>query len=148
AQLRQQLIRIGGLLQQAEVTQLETLSRQRAQGDADVTADQGMAALEQEIVEVVESLRELTGRRQETELRTALARQRSDDLVRQLERARQTLRSHGDELAHRRDAEGGLAVQRALINEEDCGGSRPPRPYAPTSRPWSRRSSRVSRPSM
>jgi chromosome segregation protein len=118
AQLRQQLIRIGGLLQQAEETQVETLSRQRAQGDADVTADQGMAALEQEIVEVVESLRELTGRRQETELRTALARQRSDDLVRQLERARQTLRSHGDELAQRRAAEGELAVQPALINEE------------------------------
>jgi chromosome segregation protein len=118
AQLRQQLIRIGGLLQQAEETQVETLSRQRAQGEAEATADQELGALEQQILEVAASLRDLTDRRQETELRAALARQRSDDLVRQLERARQTLRSHGDELAQRRAAEGELAVQPALINEE------------------------------
>ena len=118
AQLRQQLIRIGGLLQQAEETQVETLSRQRAQGEAEATADQELSALEQQILEVAASLRDLTDRRQETELRAALARQRSDDLVRQLERARQTLRSHGDELAQRRAAEGELAVQPALINEE------------------------------
>jgi chromosome segregation protein len=99
AQLRQQLIRIGGLLQQAEQAQVETLSRQR-------------------IVELAGSLRDLTDQRQEIELRTALARQRSDDLNRQLERARQTLQAHGDELAQRRAAEGELAVQPALINEE------------------------------
>src|SRR6202011_4446947 len=64
------------------------------------------------------TLRELVERRQETELRAALARQRSDDLVRQLERAQQALRSHGDELAQRRAAEGELAVQPALIHEE------------------------------
>jgi chromosome segregation protein len=56
--------------------------------------------------------------RQEAELRAALARQRSDDLVRQLERAHQVLRAHGDELAQRRAAEAELAVQPALINEE------------------------------
>jgi chromosome segregation ATPase len=88
AQLRQQLIRIGGLLQQAEETQVETLSRQRAQGEAEAKADQELGALEQQILEVAASLRDLTDRRQETELRAALARQRSDDLVRQLERAR------------------------------------------------------------
>jgi chromosome segregation protein len=118
AQLRQQLIRIGGLLQQAEQAEVGTLARQRLLGDTEMTADEGLAALEQRILEVVASVRDLTDRRQETELRAALARQRSDDLVRQLERARQTLRSHGDELAQRRAAEGELAVQPALINEE------------------------------
>ena len=116
--LRQQLIRIGGLLQQAEQTEVETLGRQRALGETETTADLELAALEQQIVEVAASLRDLTDRRQETELRAALARQRSDDLDRQLERAQQTLRSHGNELAQRRAAEGELAVQPALINEE------------------------------
>ena len=64
------------------------------------------------------ALRDLVERRQETELRAALARQRSDDLVRQLDRAQQVLRAHGDELAQRRAAEAELAVQPALINEE------------------------------
>src|SRR5205085_2367229 len=56
--------------------------------------------------------------RQESELRAALARQRAEDLGRQLERAQQVLRTHGDELAQRRAAEEGLALQPALINEE------------------------------
>ena len=117
-QLRQQLIRIGGLLQQAEQTEVETLGRQRALGESESTADGELTVLEQRILEVGAGLRELTDRRQETDLRAALARQRSDDVVRQLERAQQTLRSHGDELAQRRAAEGELAIQPALINEE------------------------------
>ena len=118
AQLRQQLIRIGGLLEQAEQQQVEALVRQRALGEGELTADQELAALEQRILTAAATLRELLERRQETELRAALARQRSDDLVRQLERAQQVLRSHGDELAQRRAAEAELAVQPALINEE------------------------------
>jgi chromosome segregation protein len=117
-QLRQQLVRIGGLLQQAEQTEVETVGRQRTLGETETTADEELAALEQRIVELAANIHDLTDRRQETELRAALARQRSDDLVRQLERAQQTLRSHGDELAQRRAAEGELAVQPALINEE------------------------------
>jgi chromosome segregation protein len=118
AQLRQQLIRIGGLLQQAEQLQVETLARQRALADGELTADQELAALEQQILKAAGTLRELVERRQETDVRAALARQRSDDLIRQLERAQQVLRSHGDELAQRRAAEAELAVQPALINEE------------------------------
>jgi chromosome segregation protein len=116
--LRQQLVRVAGLLQQVEQSQVETLGRQRALGETETTADEALATLEQRILEVATSLRDLTDRRQETELRAALARQRSDDLLRQLERAQQTLRSHGDELAQRRAAEAELAVQPALINEE------------------------------
>jgi len=117
-QLRQQLMRVGGLLQQAEQSEVETLGRQRALAEAETAADQELTALEQRILELVAGLRDLTDRRQETDLRAALARQRSDDMVRQLERAQQALRSHGDELAQRRAAEGELAVQPALINEE------------------------------
>src|SRR5207244_172698 len=51
-QLRQQLVRIGGLLQQAEQTEVETLGRQRALGETETTADLELAALEQQIVEV------------------------------------------------------------------------------------------------
>jgi chromosome segregation protein len=118
AQLRQQLIRIGGQLAQAEHLQVETLDRQRALADAELTAEQELAALEPRVHEAMATLRELVERRQETELRAALARQRSGDLARQLERAQQVLRAHGDEVAQRRAAEAELAVQPALINEE------------------------------
>src|SRR5437773_6599466 len=118
AQLRQQLIRIGGLLGQAEQLQVETLNRQRALADAELATEHELAALEPQVQEAASTLAELVERRQETELRAALARQRSDDLVRQLERAQQVLRAHGDEVAQRRAAEAELAVQPALINEE------------------------------
>jgi chromosome segregation protein len=118
AQLRQQLIRIGGLLQQAEQLEVETLDRQRTLAEAELASDQELAALEPRVLGAAATLRELVEQRQETELRAALARQRSDDLVRQLERAQQVLRAHGNELAQRRAAEAELAVQPALINEE------------------------------
>jgi len=118
AQLRQQLIRIGGLLAQAEQLQVEALDRQRALTDAELAAEQELAALEPRVQEATASLAEHVERRQEADLRAALARQRSDDLVRQLERAQQVLRGHGDELAQRRAAEAELAMQPALINEE------------------------------
>src|SRR5207237_972225 len=108
-QLRQQLIRIGGLLAQAEQLQVETLDRQRALADAELAAEQELAALEPRVQEGSASLGDLVQRRQEAELRGALARQRSDDLVRQLERAQQVLRAHGDELAQRRAAEAAQA---------------------------------------
>src|SRR5207253_4147898 len=92
--------------------------RQRTLADDEQAADQGMGELEQRMLEAGASLRELVAGRQETELRAALARQRSDDLGRQLQRARQVLQSHGDELAQRRAAESELAVQPSLINEE------------------------------
>src|SRR5205814_1452404 len=79
AQLRHQLIRIGGLLGQAEQLQVETLDRQRALVDAELAAEQVLAALEPQVQEAASTLAELVERRQETELRAALARQRSDD---------------------------------------------------------------------
>jgi len=117
-QLRQQLIRIGGLLEQAEQLQVDTLGRQRALDDGEGTAERDLFTLELRIQEAASALSDLVQRRQEIELRAALARQRSDDLARQMERAREVLRSHGDELAQRRAAKEELAVQPALSNEE------------------------------
>lgn len=117
-QLRQQLVRIGGLLQQAEQSQVDASTRQSALADSEAATTRNLAEAERKIEESAANLAVLVGRRQEAELRAALARQRSDDLARQLERARQLLESHATELAQRRAAEEELAVQPALITEE------------------------------
>jgi len=118
AQLRQQLVRIGGLVEQAEQLQLAARSRQGTVAEAETATAHDLAQAEQGIHEASVTMSTLVGRRQEAELRAALAHQRSDDLIRQLERAQQVLNSHGSELNQRRAAEGDLAVQPAIINEE------------------------------
>src|SRR5437773_1297872 len=118
AQLRQQLVRIGGLVEQAEQLQLAARSRQGTVAEAETATAHDLAQAEQGIHEASATMSTLVGRRQEAELRAALAHQRSDDLIRQLERAQQVLDSHGSELNQRRAAEGDLAVQPAIINEE------------------------------
>jgi chromosome segregation protein len=117
-QVRQQLERVRTLSAQAEQLQVEALARERAISERDTALAVRLAELEEHINEAGSALTELLKRRQDTELRAALARQRSDDLGRQLERAQQVHRTHGDELAQRRAAEEELAVQPALINEE------------------------------
>jgi chromosome segregation protein len=117
-QVRQQLARIEALQQQAEQLQVDSLARQRAVSEAEVTVAEDLARLERRIQEATETLATLLARRQDVDLLAALARQRSDDLLRQLERARGVLRAHGSELAQRRAAEEELALQPALINEE------------------------------
>jgi len=118
AQLRQQLVRIGGLVEQAEQLQVAARSRQGTVAEAEIAIARDLAETEQRIHEASATMSTLVGRRQEAELRAALARQRSDDLIRQLERAQQVLHSHGSELSQRRAAEGDLVVQPAVINEE------------------------------
>ena len=117
-EVRQQLDRVSTLSMQAEQLQVDALARERVIVDRDTAATTELGKLEQEIGEAGTSLAVLLKRRQDTELRAALARQRFDDLGRQLERAQHVYRSHGDELAQRRAAEEELAVQPALINEE------------------------------
>ena len=117
-QVRQQLDRVGSLSAQAEQLQDDALARERAIAERDRALAGQLAQLDQQIHGAQTTLSELLKRGQETELRAALARQRADDLARQLERAQQVHRSHGDELAQRRTAEEELAVQPALINEE------------------------------
>ena len=118
AQLRQQLVRIGGLVEQAEQLQLAARGRQETATEAETAIGRDLAQAEQRIDEASATMSRLVGRRQEAELRAALARQRSDDLIRQLERAQQVLQSHGSELSQRRAAEEDLAMQPAIINEE------------------------------
>ena len=117
-QVRQQLERVGTLSAQAEQLQVKALARERAISERDTALAIRLAELEEQVNEAGSALTELLKRRQDIELRAALARQRSDDLGRQLERAQQVLRTHGDELAQRRAAEEELAVQPALIHEE------------------------------
>ncbi|HET9847969.1 MAG TPA: chromosome segregation protein SMC [Candidatus Dormibacteraeota bacterium] len=118
AQLRQQVRRIAGLLEQAEQLHVAAGNRQQATAESEASAIQKLAEIEQRIGEAGATLASLIERRQETELRAALRKQRRDDLGRQLERAQQVLESHGNELAQRRAAEEDLAVQPALIAEE------------------------------
>jgi chromosome segregation protein len=117
-QLRQQLGRVDALLQQAEQAQAALMTRQRDVTQAETALAAELAQLEQQIDGVSVEFTKLTQRRQETELRAALAQQRADDLTRQLERAQQLLVGQGSELATRRAAEEELAIQPALINEE------------------------------
>ncbi|TMG27776.1 MAG: hypothetical protein E6H93_14085, partial [Chloroflexi bacterium] len=117
-QVRQQLDRVTTLSAQAEQLQDDALARERAIAERDVALTDQLAECQQQIHAAGMALSDFVKRRQETELRAALARQRSDDFARQLERAQQVHRSHGDELAQRRAAEEDLAVQPALINEE------------------------------
>src|SRR5207249_2789067 len=118
AQLRQQLVRIGGLVEQAEQLRVAAQGRQGTVAEAETATAQDLARAEERIHEAAATMSRLVGRRQEAELRAALAHQRSDDLIRQLERAQQVLQSHGSELTQRRAAEGDLAVQPAIIIEE------------------------------
>ena len=118
AQLRQQLVRIGGLVEQAEQLRVAAQGRQGTVAEAETATAQDLARAEERIHEAAATMSRLVGRRQEAELRAALAHQRSDDLIRQLERAQQVLQSHGSELTQRRAAEGVLAVQPAIITEE------------------------------
>ena len=117
-QLRQQLRRIAGLLEQAEQLQVAASNRQQATAESEAKAIQQLIEIEQRIADAATNLSAVIERRQEAELRAALTGQRQDDLGRQLERAQQVLQSHGNELAQRRAAEDELALQPALINEE------------------------------
>lgn len=118
AQLRQQVTRLSGLLQQAEQLQLDALSRQGDVAQRETVLAGELGALESTLQSGATALAALTSKRQEAELKAALARQRFDELSRQLERAQQVLQSHGSELAQRRASEEELALQPALINEE------------------------------
>jgi chromosome segregation protein len=118
AQLRQQTARLVALSQQVEEQQVEAVSRHSAIEARDSAIVRELETLLLEISRGGASVSKAVEERQESELRAALARQRAEDLARQLERAQQVLRAHGDELAQRRAAEEELALQPALINEE------------------------------
>lgn len=117
-QLRLQRARLVALSQQVEEQQVEAVNRQSAIGARESAIVSELEALVLEIGRGGATVSKAVGERQESELRAALARQRAEDLGRQLERAQQVLRTHGDELAQRRAAEEELALQPALITEQ------------------------------
>jgi chromosome segregation protein len=118
AQVQQQLLRLTSLVQQAEQQRIDALDRERALAEGELAIIGELSELDSRIHDMQATLAQAVRRRQDAELRTALARQRFDDLGRQLERAQQVVQSQGNELAQRRAAEEELAVQPALINED------------------------------
>ncbi len=118
AGLLEQQGRLHGLFEQAQSQRNAALARQAAFGERDGATLETLTQIEQRLAEGGRLFSELVSTRQEAELRAALARQRADDLGRQLERAQQAVASHGSELAQRRASEEELALQPALITEE------------------------------
>jgi chromosome segregation protein len=118
SQLRQQLSRLSLLIEQAEQAQVDALDRQATIGEREAAVGRELSELSSEIEGAGGVLRVLTEKRQQRELETALVRQRLADLQRQLERAQEVRKGHGNDLSMRRAAEEELAVQPALINEE------------------------------
>lgn len=117
-QLKQQLERLTVLLDQAEGLRTATIARQSSLAEQEQTVARDTDTVEHEASEQSAGLATTIAARQQAELRAALARQRAEDLQRQLEQAETLVRSQGDELMQRRAAEEELAVQPALINEE------------------------------
>ncbi len=117
-QVRGQVARIAAQLDQAEEAQRNIRLRQQAVAEAAVAAATGFPTLDDQVRAAVSQVALDVQRRQELELRAALARQRHEDLLRQLERAREVWRAHGDDLAQRQAATAELSAQPALIEEE------------------------------
>jgi chromosome segregation protein len=117
-QLRQQLERIAVLLEQAQHAQAGSNERQRALVDDDANLTAASARQEESIKASAVAAASATQARQATELRLALARQRADDLGRQLERATSAWRVSNDALTKRRSASDELAELPARIDEE------------------------------
>lgn len=113
-----QLARLDALLATARTAQTEVhAQRERADAEAQRTNEE-VPQLQQELSRIDEQLAALIRRRQELELQAALGRQRRDDLVRQVERARAVCRDSGDALAQRSAALAELEMQPAALEAE------------------------------
>jgi chromosome segregation protein len=116
--LKNRIARISSLLDQVLDQQAEATQRQTVAVATEAQAEGELPALDNQARGAAAQLAEALSRRQETEIRAALARQRHDDLIRQLERASQVVRSHGDELAQRQAATQELEAQPAAVEAE------------------------------
>ena len=110
--------RLVALLLDAERLEAGAEERQERSGAEEDRARQELAAIDQRLGEHDGLRAGHQQRRQEAELRTALCAQRHEDLIRQLDRARQVWRSHGDDLAQRQAAAQALATQPSVIETE------------------------------
>ncbi|HEY0493174.1 MAG TPA: AAA family ATPase, partial [Candidatus Dormibacteraeota bacterium] len=118
SRLLAQSARVLALLAEAQDAQRTLIERQELIASALTRLTSSHAGLEDEITEVSRRLNEALRQRQEKELRTALAEQRQEDLTRQLLRAEEVFRAHGDELAQREAAARELSAQPLLLEEE------------------------------
>jgi len=118
SQVRQQLGRILALLDQAGQAHAETVQRHQVLVQQQAALADQFGLLEEQVREAASRVALCLQRRQGVELRAALSQQRYDDLLRQLERAREVWRSHGDDLAQRQAATRELASQPARIESE------------------------------
>lgn len=121
SKLRSQSTRIAALLNEARQSQGALSQRRESieRSQAELTA--ALAELEEQIREASFRVSRALGSRQDSELRAALAEQRHEDLSRQLARAQEVWRTHGDELAQREAAARELSTQPALLEEERNG---------------------------
>ena len=118
SQLRTQSARIGGLLADARAVQVTIDGRRQTIAASLAGVISALAALDEEISRASTGLAQAVRGRQEIELRAALSEQRFEDLTRQLSRAEEVFRAHGDELAQREAAAQELRAQPALLEEE------------------------------
>ena len=120
-ELTDKVDRLESLLLDAERLHADAEHRQERTGEEEEAVSRELVAIDQRIQEQGGQLAIHQQHRQEFELRAALSRQRHEDLHRQLERARQVWRSHGDDLAQRQAAAQVLATQPTLIETERAG---------------------------
>ena len=118
SQLRAQSHRIGALLAEARQAQHTIVERRETIATSLTELMTVLAGLEEEIRQVSTRLSTALQQRQALELRSALAQQRHEDLARQLLRAQEVFRAHGNELAQREAAARELSAQPALLEEE------------------------------
>ncbi|MDQ6884803.1 MAG: chromosome segregation protein SMC [Candidatus Dormibacteraeota bacterium] len=118
SQLRGQIERLGSLLEQAQAAQQMVLTRQEELSSLEVTLTVSLREADEQIGAASSTLKVAVQERQDVELRAALARQRHEDLLRQLERAREVWRAHGDELAQRQAATLELSAQPLQLEGE------------------------------
>ena len=113
-----QVARLAAQLEQAEDAERNIRLRQEALAKAGVALAARFPTVDDEVRLAVSHVALEVQRRQDLELRAALARQRHEDLLRQLDRAREVWRAHGNDLAQRQAATAELSAQPAVIEEE------------------------------
>jgi chromosome segregation protein len=118
SQVRAQIARLDSLLEQAHAGERLVVERQDQVAASQVALTAAVAQIEERVQLAATGLSVKLHRRQEVELRAALAQQRHEDLIRQLERAREVWRGHGDELAQRQAATRELSTQPGALEEE------------------------------
>ncbi|GAC1478889.1 MAG: chromosome segregation protein SMC [Candidatus Dormibacteria bacterium] len=118
SQVRSQVARIGSLLEHAQSARRSILARQEELGTSQSALTADLGQLDEGVGIASSSLNAAVKRRQEIELHAALTQQRHEDLLRQLDRAREVWRAHGDDLAQRQAATRELAAQPAQLEAE------------------------------